>query len=63
MIGWVSKMANEPGKAREESKAKPLKKPYIKPGFRYERVFETMALACGKTAGNEGQCHMVLKRS
>ena len=27
------------------------KKPYGKPEFRYERVFETMALACGKTAG------------
>jgi len=25
------------------------KKPYSKPEFRYERVFETMALACGKT--------------
>ncbi len=24
------------------------KKPYSKPEFRYERVFETMALACGK---------------
>jgi hypothetical protein len=29
----------------------PAKKPYTKPEFRYERVFETMALACGKTAG------------
>ena len=24
------------------------KKPYLKPEFRYERAFETMALACGK---------------
>jgi hypothetical protein len=24
------------------------KKPYKKPEFRHERVFETMALACGK---------------
>ena len=24
------------------------KKPYVKPSFEYERVFETMALACGK---------------
>ena len=24
------------------------KKPYVKPAFRHERVFETMALACGK---------------
>jgi hypothetical protein len=26
------------------------KKPYSKPAFRFERVFETTALACGKTA-------------
>lgn len=24
------------------------KKPYVKPAFRHEQVFETMALACGK---------------
>jgi hypothetical protein len=27
---------------------KPLKKMYVKPAFRHERVFETSALACGK---------------
>jgi len=59
----VSKMAKESERDRVEPKAKPLRKPYVKPGFRYERVFETMALSCGKTAGSEGQCHMVLKRS
>jgi hypothetical protein len=33
------------------------KKPYQKPAFRYERVFETQALSCGKTAtGVSGQC-------
>jgi hypothetical protein len=26
------------------------KKPYVKPEFRCERVFEMQALACGKTA-------------
>jgi len=26
------------------------KKPYEKPGFRYEQVFVTSALSCGKTA-------------
>ena len=31
------------------------KKPYQKPEFRHERVFETRALNCGKT-GTEGQC-------
>ena len=38
------------------------KKPYVKPAFRAEQVFETMALACGKS-NTEGQCHVVIKRS
>ena len=33
------------------------KKKYVKPAFRHERVFETMALACGKISRVEGQCH------
>ncbi len=48
---------------RRGSERSVRKKPYLKPAFRFERTFETMALACGKMAGNEGQCHMVLKRS
>jgi hypothetical protein len=32
------------------------KKPYQKPDLRYERVFETMALACGKTQTTQDQC-------
>jgi hypothetical protein len=31
------------------------RKPYEKPSFRYERVFVTSALSCGKTI-SEGQC-------
>jgi hypothetical protein len=31
------------------------KKPYEKPGFRYEKVFVTSALTCGKT-GTEENC-------
>lgn len=31
------------------------KKPYEKPAFRFEQVFETRALNCGKTA-TQGQC-------
>jgi hypothetical protein len=33
----------------------PSKKPYVKPEFRYEQVFVTTALSCGKTV-TEGQC-------
>jgi hypothetical protein len=32
------------------------KKPYRKPEFRYERVFETLALSCGKVQTRQGQC-------
>ncbi len=32
------------------------KKPYRKPEVRFERVFETMALTCGKLSGGGPQC-------
>ena len=32
------------------------KRPYQKPAFRYERVFEMQALSCGKTVATQGQC-------
>ena len=32
------------------------KKPYVKPEVRHERVFETMALACGKSGPTESNC-------
>jgi len=34
----------------------PGKKPYKKPEFRFEKVFETMALACGKIAVTQQNC-------
>jgi len=33
------------------------KKPYIKPSFRFERVFETRALSCGKMQDTQESCH------
>jgi len=38
------------------------KKPYEKPGFRYEQVFVTSALSCGKIA-SEGACSLNSKVS
>jgi hypothetical protein len=38
------------------------KKPYEKPSFRFEQVFVTTALTCGKT-GQEGQCSVLVKVS
>ena len=32
------------------------KKPYQDPAFRHERVFETMALSCGKTHPTQSMC-------
>jgi hypothetical protein len=45
----------------ESSNDEPLfaaeKKIYEKPGFRYEQIFVTSALTCGKmTDGTQGQC-------
>jgi hypothetical protein len=39
------------------------KKPYEKPAFVREQLFETMALACGKTNPVIGQCKAVKKNS
>lgn len=38
------------------------KKAYEKPTFRFERIFETMALTCGKR-GTQGQCQINRKLS
>jgi hypothetical protein len=47
----INDSANEPRPTAIE------KKPYDKPRFRYEKVFVTSALSCGKT-GTEGQCSL-----
>ena len=39
------------------------KKIYSKPEYRYEEVFETMALACGKTPAGGSQCNFNRKNS
>lgn len=39
------------------------KKPYSKPAVIREQLFETMALACGKTNPSIGQCKAVRKNS
>ena len=39
------------------------KKPYVKPEFRHEKVFETMALSCGKMQTTQGTCHYNRKSS
>jgi hypothetical protein len=40
-----------------------MKKPYQEPAFRHERVFETMALTCGKVQPTDFMCTHVRKNS
>ena len=53
------------GTERQTSRQTPRapKKPYERPAFRFERVFETMALACGKISTTQSQCRSHLKNS
>jgi hypothetical protein len=39
------------------------RKPYHKPALRYERVFETSALICGKVQTTQEGCHASRKTS
>jgi hypothetical protein len=48
--------------ATKNSVAKP-KRPYVKPAFQHEKVFETMALACGKLGPTQAQCRFNRRNS
>ena len=51
-------------KSADESPAPAIKKkPYLKPSFRYEKVFVTTALSCGKTPNSSFQCNSAPKVS
>jgi len=39
------------------------RKPYIKPSFEREKVFETQALICGKMQTTQASCHQNRKNS
>jgi hypothetical protein len=41
----------------------PPRKPYQKPSYRQEKVFETMALTCGKISSTQGSCRLNRKNS
>ena len=53
----------ERSEADRDPEASPAKKPYVKPEFVHETVFETMALACGKVSFFTGQCRTNRKNS
>ena len=39
------------------------RKPYLKPAFEREKVFETQALTCGKMQTTQASCHQNRKHS
>jgi hypothetical protein len=41
----------------------PVKKTYRKPEYRFESVFETRALSCGKMHSTQSGCHFNRKSS
>jgi hypothetical protein len=53
----------DPPSSRSGAVPAPKKKTYQKPAFRYERVFETTALSCGKVSGTGGYCNINRKSS
>jgi len=54
---------NTGGQKLAGDSSRAAKKPYFKPEFRYERAFETMALACGKVRATQGLCRFNRKNS
>jgi hypothetical protein len=52
-----------PEKPQQPNRAGMEKKLYQKPAFRFERVFETLALACGKISGTSSTCNSNRKSS
>ena len=50
-------------KRQQPANAGKEKKLYQKPAFRYERVFETLALSCGKIGSTTAQCQFSRKTS
>lgn len=51
------------GAASGSEKAGKGKKPYTKPAFRFERVFETSALSCSKNAQSSACQHHLPTKS
>jgi len=54
-------MEQEPKEPRKEEN--PRRKRYTKPGFVSEKIYETVALACGKLPGQGGFCNGAPRRS
>jgi hypothetical protein len=51
------------GQTEKQASETRSRKPYVKPAYQREDVFETMALSCGKVQSTQGQCHQNRKNS
>jgi hypothetical protein len=60
---WESKEYAEKKSKSVSETMRVIKKPYQKPSFRYEKVFETLALSCGKVNVIQQSCHSFRKAS
>jgi hypothetical protein len=58
----MSDQREQPANRRAPAETR-AKKPYCKPDFKFERVFETMALSCGKISPVQAQCRFNRKNS
>ena len=58
-----SRETTEEGQSTSSAERGRSKLPYQKPAFRYEGVFETMALVCGKISTTQSQCQLQLSAS
>ena len=64
--GSIILMAEQDWNSNEQNSGESprvAKRQYQDPAFRHERVFETMALSCGKVESTQFQCHFHKKTS
>jgi hypothetical protein len=59
----TNELRNRPPTNSATGTASKPKRPYVKPAFQHEKVFETMALACGKLGPTQAQCRFNRRNS
>jgi hypothetical protein len=59
----MSESEQPPRGTSATERERPERKPYQKPAFREERLFETSALSCGKMNTTQSSCHSNRKTS
>jgi hypothetical protein len=56
-------MTSDHSESHKPREAPVTKRPYQPPSFRFEKVFETTALSCGKVNPTQAGCHLNRKLS